>query len=353
MKRSSALRMIGLFCLLFALFWLGIRFLLPVTLPFLLGLGVAILAEPGVRLLEQKARLPRQIATGVTVTALLALLAVAVSCLGVAAYRELNTLTLELPKLLGSLTQPLLRLKGWLLSLADAAPDHLRDPILSAIDNAFSGGSSLVDRLTSGAFGLASSLITSLPDWLLFAGTGLLASFMISSQMPRLRPMLAQWVPQRWQEKLLPTLQKLRSAVGCWFKAQAKLMMLTFCIVTAGLCLLHTDVPLLAGALIALVDALPMLGTGTILIPWGILCFLQGRAGTGLGLILLYGTAALARAAMEPRILGRQLGLNPLLTLVAIYAGYRLWGVLGLLVAPMLVVTTQEIALLLQPQAAD
>lgn len=334
----------------FLLTWLGVRFLLPVTLPFLVGLLVAALAEPGVRLLERKAHFPRWLATGAGVSVLLGLLGLALYGLGMAAYRELNNLASSLPVLLQQAAQPVGRVKQWLLEQADHAPDGLRSSFLSAINGLFSGGDAMATRATGRVLSLASGVIAGLPDGLLFAGTGILASFMISASLPKLRPWLRRRIPEKWMGKLRPVVTNLRTSVAGWFKAQAKLMGMTFCIVTAGLCILRTQAPLLAGALIALVDALPMLGTGTILVPWGILCFLQGKPGTGLGLVILYGVSAMARAALEPRLVGSQMGIHPLLTLVCIYVGYRLWGVLGMLLAPMLVITSQEVARLLQPR---
>ena len=106
-------------------------------------------------------------------------------------------------------------------------------------------------------------------------------------------------------------------------------------------------------AAIALVDALPMLGTGTILVPWGLLVLLQGQTALGLGLIALYGVTALTRSILEPRMVGHQLGLNPLLTLVALYMGYRLWGILGMILAPVLTITVLEIWSMAQPERGN
>ena len=88
-------------------------------------------------------------------------------------------------------------------------------------------------------------------------------------------------------------------------------------------------------AVTALIDALPVFGTGTILIPWALALFLQGETKTGIGLVILYGAAALSRQALEPRLVGKQVGLNPVLTLLALYTGYRLLGVGGMIVFPI------------------
>ena len=87
--------------------------------------------------------------------------------------------------------------------------------------------------------------------------------------------------------------------------------------VTVGLLLTGIDYALLLGAVIALVDALPLLGSGTVLLPWSLLCFLRGNARCGFALIGVYAAAALTRTVLEPRLLGRQMGLSPLLALLS------------------------------------
>jgi predicted PurR-regulated permease PerM len=113
------------------------------------------------------------------------------------------------------------------------------------------------------------------------------------------------------------------------------LMGCTFVVLSLGLMILGVGMPLLVGGGIALIDALPILGTGTVLLPWSLVCFLRGQARRGVGLLLLYAAAALGRTVLEPKLLGKQMGLHPLLTLAAIYVGYRLFGVLGMILLPI------------------
>lgn len=127
----------------------------------------------------------------------------------------------------------------------------------------------------------------------------------------------------------------MRTTLGGWLRAQLKLMGITFLILNAGLLLLRVRYPVLAALVITVVDALPVFGTGTILIPWALALFLQGETKTGIGLVILYGAAALSRQALEPRLVGKQVGLNPVLTLLALYTGYRLLGVGGMIVFPI------------------
>ena len=141
----------------------------------------------------------------------------------------------------------------------------------------------------------------------------------------------------------------MKDACLGWLLAQVKLAGMTLIILTAGFLLLRiTYAPLWALA-VALVDAFPVLGTGTVLIPWALVCFIQGDGGRAVGLLGLYAVASLTRSAMEPKLVGQHLGLDPLTTLLALYAGYRFWGLPGMLLSPLLAVTL----LSLLPASAD
>lgn len=328
---------------------LSLRYLLPLLLPFLVGLAVAWMAEPVARLLVNRARFPRGLATGIAIGGVYLILLAILYGLGRLALDEMDHLTDGLPGVVQGLDEAADRVQNWLYGLAQRAPARLQPGLEESIDNLFSNGSALADGAVTRVLGAASQIIVTLPDTFVFLGTAILSSFMISAQLPRLRPFLQKKLPASWSEQILPVLQNLRNNLGGWFRAQCKLMGLTFIQLTIGFLILRVNFPLLLGALIALVDALPMLGTGTILVPWGLLVMLQGQTALGLGLIALYGVTSLTRSILEPRLVGRQLGLNPLLTLAALYIGYQLWGVLGMLLAPVLTITILEIWSMAQP----
>ena len=123
------------------------------------------------------------------------------------------------------------------------------------------------------------------------------------------------------------------------FFAQMKLLGITYLLLTLGLFLLGVEYAPVWALAVAAVDALPILGTGTILVPWSLVCLLRQERAKALGLLGLYAAAALSRSFLEPRLVGRQLGLDPLVTLIALYTGFRLWGLLGMFLMPMLAIT--------------
>lgn len=321
---------------IFLAVWLGTKYLLPVLLPFLLGALLAVAAEPVVRLGVGWLKLPRAAATGVGVSLTLIFLAGLLSLLGALAVKELGVLAKSLPEAAQTVQQGMSVVQDKLISLAQRMPDGVRTVMTENVLDLFGSGSALLQQAADRVPGVVTSLLGWLPDGALGLGTGVLAGFMISARLPRLRQAIARKIPDSWKEKYLPALRRVRTSVWQWLKAQGKLMAVTYGIVALGLTVIGVKYALLWAVLVALVDAVPVLGTGTVLIPWAVTQLLQGQMLRGLGLVATYAAAMLTRTVLEPRLVGRHLGLDPLLTLVFLYVGYRFWGILGMILAPML-----------------
>ena len=166
---------------------------------------------------------------------------------------------------------------------------------------------------------------------------------MISAKLPQLRGFFHDKFPESRLRPVLEVLSRLKNALGGWLKAQAKLCGVTFLVTAGGLLLLKVEHGVFWALTIALVDAVPILGAGTALIPWSLVAFLQGDRMLAFGLLGTYAAVAVVRSVLEPRLVGQQLGLDPLVTLAALYAGYRLWGFVGMILAPMLAVMVTQI----------
>ena len=135
----------------------------------------------------------------------------------------------------------------------------------------------------------------------------------------------------------------MKHAVGGWLLAQLKLAGVTLILLCLGLVLLRVRYALLWALGITVLDAFPILGTGTVLLPWALICFLQGNTPRAIGLLGLYAVISLTRSVLEPKLVGRHLGLDPLAALVALYAGYKLWGIGGMILAPLLAGTALQL----------
>ena len=311
--------------------WLGVRYLLPVLLPFLLGLALALMAEPMVRLGENRLRLRRWLSAGLGVSLTLVLVIGLVSFLTGLLLRQLGTLAQALPDVQEMADQGVSLLRQRLLDLADRMPGSLGQ-LVSGSAEELSGGSALIRQVTQRIPGFLAGVLDFLSSGALVLGTAVIAAFLISSRLPKLRQWVSLRTPQPWKDSL----KRIRTALWGWLKAQLVLLSLTYGLVTAGLWLLQVPFAPVWALFIALVDAAPILGTGTVLVPWAVVEFLRQQPWMAAGLLALYAVTLVSRTVLEPRLVGRQVGLDPLVILFAMYAGLQLLGFWGLILGPLL-----------------
>lgn len=317
--------------------WLGVRYLLPVSLPFLLGTALAVSVEPLVGFLHSRLRLPRAAGAALAVTGAFVMLLVFVWLLLALLYRELAVLASGMSTFFAGVGDLADRVRSGCLNLAARAPEGLDTGLTGAVTALFNSGDLLLEKAAGRAISMVSGVMGWIPGSALLLGTTVISSFMISAKLPKLKLRLEERLP-----RLREGIDRVRSTLGSWLKAQLKLSGMTFAIVAAGLLLLRTRGWLLWALLVALVDAVPILGTGTVLLPWCLISLARGESVRAIGLLGLYVTAMMTRSALEPRLVGRQLGIDPLLTLAALYAGYCFWGVGGMLLAPIVAVSVKE-----------
>ena len=248
--------------------WFGTKYLLPVALPFLLGGLLALAAEPAVAACHTRLKLPRAVAAGIGVTGTLLLLAGLLTLLGAIAVKQLTRLADTVPDLEITARQGLSALQGWCDRAAGSAPAGIRPVLYRAVDSVFSDGSALVEQVTGRIPGAVTTVLSGVPNGALGVGTGLLAAFMISARLPKLKIAAARVLPQSWQETGLPVLHRVRKNLGGWLRAQGLLSAVVFSIVFLGLLLLRLPNSFVWAFLIAAMDAVPMLGTGLALVPW-------------------------------------------------------------------------------------
>lgn len=328
-------RILGLFAGFFVL-WLSTKYLLPLLSPFLLGGLFALISEPAVAYSQRKFRLRRPWAAGIGVAVSLLALAGLLWGLGALLIRELLALAEGLPNVEKTAREGIGVLQNWAVDLSRKAPAGMQPVLTRTVENTFSGSGVFVEQLSENVPVFLGNLISGVPDSALRLGTALLSGFMISARLPRFKDYWQAHQPSKWNEQYLPALRRAKKALLGWLRAQGVLMLVIFSIVTAGLLLLKIPYAPFWALLIALLDAVPMLGTGLVLVPWAVVCFLMGQSVRAVGLLGIVVCASVARSTLEPKLLGKHLGLDPLITLIALYVGYKIWGFWGLLAAPVL-----------------
>lgn len=343
MTESRFFRML-LYILIFCLgTFLLFHFFLPILLPFLTAFLLAQLAEPAIARLSRTCGLSYSIVAALVMSILFLLLGILLLLLFQLCALGLTRLSLQLPQLLSQLQPALESLRQQLLQLAFRMPDGFGIAMQNWVEQLFSDTSSLLNQASDLALSLATAIVSRVPGLFLFLITAIVASYMMAAERETILQWLQKKIPDVWQKKSRTAWLHLKTGLCGWIHAEVRMAGILFLLITAGLFLLRISHPLLLGLLIALVDALPVFGAGTILIPWGILALLQGNVSRGTSLLFLYCSTAVLRTTLEPHLVGKQIGLHPLLALLAMYAGFQLFGLGGMILLPIITMLTRQL----------
>lgn len=329
----------GFFALfLLLLVWLGGKFLLPFIFPFLLGWALALASEPAVSFGIRRFHLRRGLSAGLGVTTTVLFLLTLAVLAGALAVKELGSFVATIPR---TFSQSVRSARTLLTQLSAKAPAPVGAMLTASVERFFANTDLLTDKAVAQVPGILSGLLGWMPEKAMALGTGILSGYFFSARLPQLKTRLREKLPAVYWNFWQPKLRHLRKSLGKWLLAQGKLMGITYLITTVGLLLLGISYAPGWALLVAAVDAVPLLGTGTVLVPWALMRLLQGNPFQGFGMLGLYLIAMITRTVLEPKFFGKHLGLDPLVVLVFLYFGYRLWGFWGIVISPLLAAATK------------
>lgn len=330
----QSLRLGGRLLLGGLLLWVFFRIVLSWTFPLLAGFCLSALLERPISGLIRLG-LPRWAAAGCCVVLLCLLLSGGLALLLWRLWREAERLYAQLPALLSALSAVGADAERWTARLLVAAPPDLRPALRSALGSITAQVSGLTGQFSAAAARQSAAVLADLPRIVLALFTTALAAYFSAAGYPALVSFLWRQIPEGRRSDVRAGLNRLRAAAAGWLRAQGLLALLTFVLLTAGFLLLGVETPVLPAAVTAVLDALPVLGAGLILLPWALVALLTGDLAAGLGLLGLWGVILGVRSLMEPRLVGRHAGLPPLAALAAMYIGLQAFGVPGMVLAPL------------------
>lgn len=315
------------------------NFLMPLVAPFILGLIISVINEPVIKILEKKLRVPRKY--GAVLSLMLTLLIVIFVLLFgiVQIYNELMILQANVSSYINSiskeLTETFIKLTEVYKNLPYGIPDEINKNLLGLIPKIRTLIESLIEYLIN--------TISSVPKITVFITITLLASYFISSDKKLLLEFLSKQLPGNWGRNLNGIKNSAFTAMFAYIKAQIFLIILTFFEVSIGFMILGYDYAITTGIIVAISDLVPIFGTSVIMVPLIIWNVIIGNFAKAIGLVVIYYIGVIMRQVLEPRIVGKNLGLHPLVTLIAMYVGLSLYGVLGIFIALFTVITLNSL----------
>lgn len=323
--------------------WLCLQYLLPWIAPLLLAFLLAVLIEPAVRFLERKIRLPRSIGAAICSLALIGILVVLLLQLCSSAISQIRSLADQMPELFRTIQLQFHTLEARIVAYLNSADNSLSEYFAASMGAVYDQLTALPAKLSERLVSFLSSIAGKAPSILLFSVTSGIGMYFISATYPAILRFLRLQLPETWRSHVSTVYKDLRHTIFCWLRAQLIMTVITFVTLWVAFLLLHLDLAILIALVIALIDALPILGSGIVLLPWAAVAALTGDYGLCIGLLATYGAVTLLHSCLQAKLVGDQLGLHPLISLAAIYAGWCIARVWGVLLAPIIAITIKQL----------
>lgn len=310
--------------------------LLSLFAPFLLAFAAAVVLNPAVKWIQHGLGWSRQLACLILLVLLFGLAGTALFSLLYAAGKEVMDLAMNWDRLLLIIQAALERVDDLFYHFLAVLPVDLVEMVQETMQSFFVWLNGVIPEALTGVVQVMGTKVVNAPTFAVAFLMFMMGMFFITADYPYLRTK----VIQRMDEDLLQFLGQIRAtalgAFGGYLKAQVLLSVGVFFILMAGFTLMRQPYSLLLALGLAILDFIPLLGSGTVMVPWAVVALLLKDYEQALGIILIWGFIAAFRRIAEPKFVGDQTGLSPILSLISIYIGMKLGGVAGMVLGPIL-----------------
>jgi len=312
------------------------KYLIAFVMPFFIGFVIAVILTPLIRWVSKKTKLKQNVASIIVVAlfyctiGLLLVFGIVklVSYLGSAAEQlydyYINTLYYSLHDMIDSVNDSIGRLDPTIAGVIGTGFTSIINSLGTVLEN-----------ISVGAINTATNIAMFVPGFLLNMLFAIVSTFFIAGDYSAITGFIMRQIPERPAAILRQTKRHLGSLILQFLRSYLLIMSITFAELSVGLLILGVNNFLVIAAAIAVFDIMPIVGSGTVLIPWALVCFMMGNNLLGIGLLVMYIIITVIRNIIEPKIIGDTVGLHPLVALLSMFVGAKLFGALGLFGLPI------------------
>ena len=338
-RRKNFLINFFYFALILGLAYIGIKYLVPALLPFVIGIVIAVIFKGPADKLAKLTGIKRSYIAIIMLFVFYAIFAGVVVLVGAQLTSLIQGTVSKIPGFYTDTIEPLL------IDLTDnffvnfPQFEYYIDDILDSVsDSVYTFLTNLSTSLVSGAALLA----TKIPSLLINSVFTIVSSFFFTIDYHDFTEFVFRQLPEKTAIQARGIKENVILTLWKYLKSYVFLMSITFIELTIGMVILGIGNPLAVGAIISIIDVLPVLGTGTVLIPWAIIGFIFNDLKIGIGMLLLYIIITAVRQTLEPRVIGKQIGLHPIATLISIFVGGQLFGIVGIFLVPITLTVVKQ-----------
>jgi sporulation integral membrane protein YtvI len=343
-KRKRFIINISYWAIILAIVFLVFKYLLHLVMPFFLALIFASIMRPLAKFLNRTCHIRYNIAAIFSVILFFAILVGLVVLIVVNTATGVVDLVEKLPQLYTQSIEPGLqnmmqrleeianRFDPAVVELVESATPQ----IISTVGNAVTSFSMTLVSWLTGSVG-------KVPTLLLSTVICIIATIFMSIDYSRIARFIMGQVPERFTHLVLSIKDSLIRTIVRYGKSYLLILLITFAELSIGLLIIRVPSAILIGLLIAILDIFPVVGTGLVLLPWSVISLIQGNVVRSVSLLILYIVITVIRQIIEPKIVGRHVGLHPLVTLISMFVGASLFGGVGLFGLPILVAIVKNL----------
>ncbi len=313
-------------------------------MPFLIAFIISLIVEPIIRRIHNKTKLTRKVSAIVVLIIVFAII-VGLLIWGIAILIE------EGSSLLGSLNYYIDEGYNYIMGYIDKLNfDEIK--ISGEVENILkSSTTNLLDTISKWLSEFLKNMISkisSIGTVGIYTVITILATYFICADRLYILDQIEHHFPKEWVKRISKNIRKIVILLGGYLKAQVILVVINFILVLIGLFMfqifgLNVGYPLLIALLIAFADILPIVGSGTVIVPWSIISAMQGDINLAMALFILFVVISVVRQLLEPKVVSNQIGIHPIFTLIAMYTGYKLIGIMGMLIGPIIIIILKPI----------
>ncbi|MBQ3151048.1 MAG: AI-2E family transporter [Clostridia bacterium] len=365
-RRRKLLINIAYYVVILGLFYLFMKYAFWLFFPFLFAFLIAAIIQRPVNFLTKKTRIKKGFISGMMIMLILTVFVLLLVFVGAKAVTEIQGLVSWIGTKMDSLPELIISVRDGLVNVAKHLPDSIEAAAVNGINQLFRelagtadkavteaspGGSSLLGGLlskfdisilskpVSGVLNTAKQIPTILVAFII----SVISACFLASGYDEIVNFIKRQLSKEKRSMLSQTKAIFFSSITKLLKSYMTIICVTFVEMIIGLSVFkligiyNSEYMASIALVVAFVDIFPVLGTGTILIPWAIISFITGRVGLGIGLVVLYGVITVIRQIVEPKLVATNLGLPPIVTIMCMYIGLQVFGVIGIFMAPLLV----------------
>lgn len=319
-----------------AIIYCILKFALPLFMPFVIAFFIAFMLKPLINKISEKTFLKRKAAAVLVLILFYLILITLIILLGAKLTTTLKDLFGYLPTFYGDTLAPAVsRIGGGFERFLGGFGPEVKDYIDTISGSLSASASALVTNVSSWAVNGLGSMAGKVPWFVVRLVITIVSSFFFVADYYKVTGFITRQFSERNKERFFVVKEYIVNVLFKFFRAYLIILSVTFLEVSAGLLIMRVPNAFVIAFITAVVDIFPVLGTGTILIPWAVYNLFTGNYFWGVGLLVLYSVITFIRQILEPRVVGGQIGLHPLLTLICMFIGARLFGFWGMLGFPI------------------